>query len=74
MKYILCRRDGFKCDLDTKRKSCRHLNGTWGGQCFDRFEHKGTMTELVSVHKIHDPDKDDTDEESAYNSKKGDNI
>ena len=58
MKIIVCLRDGFKCDLDTKAKKCRHMNN-WNGQCFDRLERKGDITELVSIKKIHDSEKDD---------------
>jgi len=58
MKIIICSRDGFKCDLNVKTKTCRHMNN-WNGKCFSRLERKGNMTELVSVKKIHDAEKDD---------------
>ena len=59
MKMIVCQRDNLKCDLNKERKSCRHLDGTWLGKCFDRIEHRGDITELVSIKKIHDAEKDD---------------
>jgi hypothetical protein len=38
MKLIICQRDGKDCDLDKKRKACRHIDGTWAGKCIDRRE------------------------------------
>jgi hypothetical protein len=50
MKHIQCQRDGKECDLNTKAKKCRHLDGlthegekyprVWQGKCFDRKEVK----------------------------------
>lgn len=59
MKHIFCSKDGQECNLNVKAKTCRYMNGTWQGKCFDRLESKGNVTQLVSIHKIHDAEKDD---------------
>ena len=60
MRWVKCGRDGRECDLNTKTKTCRHMNGTWPGQCFDRYE---SCNNTSRIRKIHDPNKDDAEEE-----------
>lgn len=37
MKVVVCKRDGFMCNLDPQQRKCRHIK-EWQGRCSERIE------------------------------------